>query len=303
MEKQGALKFPTAFVWISLLVFVLAWHSVFAVELPPDWQRTEWTPIFHGIDSATGQAETPGLMRVYAMRIDRKADGITFFSTPRATEGFEFNVKETIRETVPQFLEKHHLQVAFNANFYGPFNAATQKSPGPSVLRGLAVSQGQIVSKNQKSRPVFLVFKDNRVEIAKGQAEDVLPPVDVETAVAGNLILVDQGVVVPRADQAAHPRTAVGICKDSRYVYFIVIDGRQPGYSIGATSTETGQWLVLFGAWNGINLDGGGSTTMVIGSNDGKAKVLNIPCGQSNVPNTYRYNGNSIGIRAKSLAP
>ena len=289
-----------------VLVILSVSSIVFADEeanTPPSWQKTDWTPVFHGVDTATGQTDVPRLMRVYAVRVDMKADGIEFLSTPRAEDGFDFNEKETIRETVPQFLENHHLQAAFNANFYSPFSALTMRTPGPSNLKGLAVSQGQIVSKNEKGCPVFLVFKGNRVEIADVREDDIDPPDEVETAVAGNRILVDQGVVVRQTNQDVHPRTAVGISQDLRYVYFIVIDGRQPGYSEGASYNETGQWLVLFGAWSGINLDGGGSSTMAIRSTEGRAKVLNTPSGQDNNPNNYRHNGNSIGVRAKSLAP
>ena len=289
----------TAFVLVVLLAGGFVCVAEEANVAPEGWQKTDWTPVFQGIDTATGQTNVPRLMRVYAVRIDMKADGVEFFSTPRAEDGFEFNVKETIRETVPQFLEKHQLQAAFNANFYSPFSAQTIGTPGPSNLSGLAISQGQIVSKNQKGFPAFLVFKDNRAEIADVQETDVAPPADVQTAVAGNRVLVRQGVVLPQTNQDVHPRTAVGISEDMRYVYFIAIDGRQPEYSIGASYTETGQWLVLFGAWNGLNLDGGGSTTMAIGSTDGKAKVLN----RNGSTNFYRHNGNSIGVRAKSLAP
>ncbi|MCL2305922.1 MAG: hypothetical protein FWC43_11315, partial [Planctomycetaceae bacterium] len=138
------LRTISVYVILSVSVFVFADES---------WQKTDWTPVFQGIDTATGQAETPRLMRVYAVRIDLKADGLEFFSTPGATEDFEFDVKETVRETVPQFLEKHDLQAAFNANFYSPFDAKTMRTPGPSNLRGLAVSQGQLVSKNEKGWP------------------------------------------------------------------------------------------------------------------------------------------------------
>jgi len=266
-----------------------------------DWEKTDWAPIFLGVDMATGKADSPRLMRVYAIRIDTKAEGIEFLSTPQAEEGFADNVKETVRQTVPQFLEAHHLQVAVNANFYSPFNAETVRTSGPSNLIGLAVSQGQIVSKNEKNKPAFLVFKENRVEIVDVQ-DDSDPPADVETAVAGNRILVKEGTVVPQSDDAVHPRTAVGISKDGRYVYFVVIDGRQPEFSIGTSDFETGQWLVKFGAWNGMNLDGGGSTTMVVRSHEDKAKVLNVPVGQGK-PHTLRYNGNNIGVRAMSLVP
>ena len=285
---------------VFLFIAISAYHFGLADDSRTDWKKSGWTPLFRGIDRATGEAEQPRLMRVQVLRIDIKTEGVKFFSTPRAEDDFKFEATETIRETVPQFLEKHKLQAALNANFYGPFDETTIKTPGTSNLLGLAVSQGQIVSPNQKGSPVFLVFKDNRAEIADVRQDTIDPPADVETAVAGNRILVDQGSVVSQTDQAVHPRTAVGISQDGRYVYFLVIDGRQPNHSIGATYQETGQWLVLFGSWKGLNLDGGGSTTMAIQSEEGKAKVLNVPVGQG-LPHTYRYNGNSIGVYAPSL--
>jgi len=294
---------------ILLLTFLVcianssAQEQEFRYETPSEsnWQKTDWMPIFQGIDTATGQTDSPRLMRVHAIRIDTKAEGIEFYSTPRAEEGFTDNEKETVRQTVSQFLETYDLQVAINANFYTPFNAETRRSPGPSNLRGLAVSQGKIVSKNEQHWHAFLVFKDKRVEIVDVQ-DDSDPPAEVETAVAGNRILVHNGVVLPQSNEAVHPRTAVGISKDGRYTYFVAIDGRQPGYSDGTTFFETGQWLVQFGAWNGLNLDGGGSTTMVVRTPEKKAKVLNVPVGREDVPNTLRYNGNGLGVRAMSLA-
>jgi hypothetical protein len=60
---------------------------------------------------------------------------------------------------------------------------------------------------------------------------------------------------------ARHPRTAV--CLNDRYLYFIVVDGRQPGYSVGMTSDELARFCRdrLDATW-GINQDGGGSSAM-----------------------------------------
>ncbi len=60
-----------------------------------------------------------------------------------------------------------------------------------------------------------------------------------------------------------HPRTAIAY--NDAYIYFIVVDGRNPGVSIGMTIQE----LALFardtlGATDGIAQDGGGSSTMVV---------------------------------------
>ena len=58
-----------------------------------------------------------------------------------------------------------------------------------------------------------------------------------------------------------HPRTAV--CLNSDYIFFLVVDGRQPGYSIGMTSNELARFCRdRLGAEWGINQDGGGSSAM-----------------------------------------
>lgn len=59
------------------------------------------------------------------------------------------------------------------------------------------------------------------------------------------------------------PRTAVAIDKTGKRVFFVTVDGRQSGYSTGMNLKEFAQYLVSIGADRAINLDGGGSTTMV----------------------------------------
>ena len=59
-----------------------------------------------------------------------------------------------------------------------------------------------------------------------------------------------------------HPRTAAGVTRDGRTLLLVVVDGRQPGWSIGATLPELASLLIEAGAWTALNLDGGGSTTM-----------------------------------------
>ena len=66
------------------------------------------------------------------------------------------------------------------------------------------------------------------------------------------------------------PRTALGIKADGKII-LMVIDGRQ-SHSIGTTLTETAQLLQKFGAVNGFNLDGGGSSEMVL-----QGQILNSP--------------------------
>jgi hypothetical protein len=69
-----------------------------------------------------------------------------------------------------------------------------------------------------------------------------------------------------------HPRTAVGFNADSSRIFFVTVDGRQPGYSEGMTLTELGELMRELGCAQAVNLDGGGSTTMVV-----RGKVVNRP--------------------------
>jgi hypothetical protein len=57
------------------------------------------------------------------------------------------------------------------------------------------------------------------------------------------------------------PRTAVGVTADGKML-LVVVDGRQPGYSVGMTLQELANLMQSLGAQNAINLDGGGSSTM-----------------------------------------
>ncbi|HBG40155.1 MAG TPA: hypothetical protein DDW85_01915 [Porphyromonadaceae bacterium] len=61
-----------------------------------------------------------------------------------------------------------------------------------------------------------------------------------------------------------HPRTAIGYSQDKKKIYLIVIDGRQTNYSVGATTGQVGAIIKAFGAYNAANLDGGGSSCMVV---------------------------------------
>ena len=57
------------------------------------------------------------------------------------------------------------------------------------------------------------------------------------------------------------PRTAVGVTADGQLL-LVVVDGRQPGYSVGMTLRELTDLMISLGARDAVNLDGGGSTTM-----------------------------------------
>ncbi|MET3683024.1 hypothetical protein ABID56_001114 [Alkalibacillus flavidus] len=77
-----------------------------------------------------------------------------------------------------------------------------------------------------------------------------------------------------------NPRTVVGTNANGSEVFFITVDGRQPGYSDGMTMEEVAEYVESLGVEHAINLDGGGSTTMVARQyGDTHTSVMNSPSG------------------------
>lgn len=77
----------------------------------------------------------------------------------------------------------------------------------------------------------------------------------------GLYALVENGQVVSGLEAGRAPRTALGIKADGSMVFY-TIDGRQSGYSVGATYSQVAQRLIELGCVQAVALDGGGSTTL-----------------------------------------
>ena len=91
-------------------------------------------------------------------------------------------------------------------------------------------------------------------------------------------MLVDNGQIVAGLnDHDRDPRTAVGNNKAGQQMIIVVVDGRQAGYSKGATLQELAQILLDNGAYNGVEMDGGGSSTLVVNPRNEPLQVLNSP--------------------------
>ncbi|GIN72526.1 hypothetical protein J14TS2_30010 [Bacillus sp. J14TS2] len=89
---------------------------------------------------------------------------------------------------------------------------------------------------------------------------------NVQEAVGGNHLLIDKGMLMEGtipSDTGLAPRTAVGIKEDGT-VLLIVVDGRKPGYSVGVSLKELAELMLAYGVYSAVNLDGGGSSTMLV---------------------------------------
>lgn len=260
-----------------------------------DWNETDdWHP---SIRHAAYTTNSPRLLSMHAVRIDLDDPAIRFTTTGRAPN-WEADVRETIRERTVDFITRmqgteQRIVAAINGNWYGP----TGQSAGAVNLNGLAISNGVLVSPPWNSNQhAFVLRNDHTPDIVANSAAMNLE--SIAQAVSGYVRILQNG---QGAGQNAdlEPRTVIGMSADRRFVIMLVIDGRRPGHSLGATDFESGAWLRYFGAWNGINLDGGGSSTLGRWNPDStRAEVLNIPTVQFlGFPiRQERFVGNHIGV-------
>lgn len=86
-------------------------------------------------------------------------------------------------------------------------------------------------------------------------------------------LMISDGVIQDLDDSAA-PRTAIGI-KDDGTVIFYAIDGRQSGYSYGARIKTVSKRLLELGCKYAVNLDGGGSTS-ILGTMPGTGETVRL---------------------------
>lgn len=116
----------------------------------------------------------------------------------------------------------------------------------------------------------------------------------IQTAVGGGPVLLQNGEIKitnneelkfgGKAIDDKHPRTAMGYTKDNKLIV-LVIEGRNTGIAEGATLIQEAQMLKDIGCWEALNLDGGGSSCMLV---NGKETIkISDKTGQRPVPAVF----------------
>lgn len=231
----------------------------------------------------------PRLVIAHVLVVDTKAKGFRALVTPPDhSDGPPLNAR-----TTSQFLQEFGAQIAINGDgFYpwwsrGPLDYYPQ--PGdPVTPNGYAASNGKIYALGEGLEPVLYISRRGFPSFRE--------PGRVVNAIAGDRYLVLGGVQVDGLDAVERdPRTAIGFNKNGRWLYLVVVDGRQPFYSAGATFQELAGILIDHGAYFAMSLDGGGSATMVVAGEDGQPVILNSPIDQY-VPGRERPVANHLGF-------
>ncbi len=296
-----------------LLLACIAWLSPAAdvVEQP-----------FHGVTHITRTESEPRSLHIHIVKIDLSAPGIRFKLTPPGGR------LETIRQTTLQFLEQEHAQVAINGHFFLPY-----PSPETEVsLIGFAASDGVVYSAFESPvqsyalvpyAPALAIDASNHARIvhrdpAFPDGDHILEPLPVANALAGSAQILTAGKkTIPRyageqnPDGALTPggpngysnskswydvataRSAIGLSQDGRTLFLFTVDVR--GGSAGMTVGEVADMLLHEGAYDALNLDGGGSTTLAMEDPETHAgRVVNV---SSDNPNG-RAVGSSLAVFA-----
>lgn len=159
---------------------------------------------------------------------------------------------------------------------------SSSTTPGTTPL---ATNELALIGREAGATALTAFEPGEKVEVQYGPRADAA---DVAVGISGNVQLARDGQVladVPDADLA--PRTAIGFTDDGRRMVLLTVDGRATG-SRGLSLKEMGELMVGLGADDVLNLDGGGSSTMLARSPGKTApQVVNVPSdgGERVVPN------------------
>lgn len=246
-----------------------------------------WQSLEPGIEYSRALRTSPRPLRIHALRVDLRDPSLEVV-VPRA----EYAGGGETRALWPlTWLKRHDLRAAINAT---PFTPAPIFPSRPTRLQGLAISDGQRWSEPTGNLDNLVVAPDGSIRFLQGK----MPIGDARFGAGGFLVIRRDGVNT--GDTSVRDATSVvGVSADRRWMYWLVVDGGQPGYSEGVTPKEASELIAELGASDALRLDGGASSALAVAA--GGNRVLN----RSRNPvysGAPRPVGNVLGVRRK-VAP
>ena len=175
-----------------------------------------------------------------------------------------------------------------NINVLGGVNADFYLIKRSNMIKG-AMYRGSECLKGDidEGENLFLVLKDGSAHCMTAEEYLALDKSLIAEAVSGRQMLLNDGVA-QSDDTHLEPRTAVGVTKSGKRLFILVGDGRRKEYSNGLSYADMAQIFRSLGAYDALNLDGGGSSSFCLSVGDGKFAPINRPsdrAGERFVPN------------------
>jgi exopolysaccharide biosynthesis protein len=281
------------YFWIFLILLLLLIGIYFLFTLGRPAPVATKYELYEGVTYRRIVKYLPHAMIAHVIIIDRKIADPKFFVTP--ADDIEDGVLAA--RTTSQFLEEFNVQIAINGDGFFPWWSRSLVDYYPHVgepvtPNGFTASAGNIYYDglgDPRAEPILYFSKRNELSFNR-------QPNKIFHAIAGDRMLILGGEIVPDLDdEVLHPRTAIGVNRNGRYIYLVVVDGRQPFYSTGATFQELAELLKDLGSHYAMALDGGGSSTLVVENKNGESEVLNSPI-DSYIPGRERPVANHVGV-------
>jgi hypothetical protein len=283
---------------VGLTVAALASFYAWYVHRPQPAPVRE--RLFQGILYVREVIRAPHPLVIHIMEVDLTAPGVSFLVTP----GDPKAVRPLRARKTSTFLKEFGVQAAVNGDYFFPFHS---RSPldyyphegDPVELEGYAWSRGTPYCRPSRERdrfPILYLSRDNRVAFEH-------PAWPVENAISGICLLARHGADAVTWPEDGHrePCTAAAVSRDGKRFFLFLVEGRQPNYSEGVSFHEFARLILDRGAWDAIDLDGGGSETLVVQGSDGKPRILNSTI-DHRIPGWERPVANHLGIVARRLS-
>lgn len=229
----------------------------------------------------------PRPLVVHVATIELETPGLELVPTPAGSGGC------LPARTTSAFLQEQRVQLAVNTQF---FYSCSGGAPDLDALEsgqllhpvGEYTVAGEVVAPQPWLGNVLYVGPDGAVGFE--------PPTRIHHAISGRHRLVEAGRATAADDGLLAPRVAVGLDAERQRLVLVVVDGRQRGYSEGVTLPELSALLVELGVHDALELDGGGSATLVTEGEDGRPQLLSSPIHQR-IPGRERPVANHLGVR------
>jgi hypothetical protein len=277
-KSKSGYNFDMKRYWLILILFLLACCGlaifVYYAGRPARVEMRE--EIYPGIIYYRRVHTLPRPMVAHIVTADLSVRDVKAFVTPPDRRGREAEYPLDARST-SQFANEFGVQVAINGDGFSPWWSNTPWDYYPRVgdpvrPNGFAASDRREYGAYIRNGPTLFINERNEASFGA-------PTRKVDTAISGMSWLVKDREPVPDLqDTQIAPRTAIGLNRGGNRLIMIVVDGRQPFYSQGVTVQEMAELMIHYGGHNAINLDGGGSSTLVIQNPaTGQYEVMNSP--------------------------
>ena len=233
-----------------------------------------------GLEYSHVKRSKPRPLRIHVLRIDLTKRKLAIDVAPDPDGD---GPAETILVDPLKHAERGNFTAGVNANAWR-MEPRPPKGERPRYIAGGACDVcGWVLTEGMERSPPrsgywsFWIDRDGTAHL--GNIAEPAP--NARWAVAGFGGLLQDGKVLPGPSEARHPRTALGLDRDARTLILVAVDGRQPGYSEGLSTRELAELMLELGCADALNLDGGGSTAMVLRDPNGELRIMNRPSGRA----------------------